>query len=64
MHNFGAYTHEDIQHMKLCDYIALRNQIPSLRARDLADLIRGTAIGMSDKASTIANDLESPRRSA
>lgn len=61
MHEFPAYKDTDILRLTVRNYLALRQHVPRLRAKDLADATRSTAYANSKNVSDIISKYDPPR---
>jgi hypothetical protein len=61
MHEFPAYTVEDIFRLTVRNYMALRQHVPRLRGKDLADLTRANAYANAKDVGAIIQQYDPPK---
>jgi hypothetical protein len=64
MHEFPAYKVSDIFRLTIRNYMALRQHVPRLRAKDLADSTRATAYANATDVHAIINQYDPPKKRA
>lgn len=62
MHEFPAYKRADILRETVRDYLALRQHVPRLRAKDLADATRSAAYANSKDVGDIIKQYDPPKQ--
>jgi hypothetical protein len=62
MHAFPAYKESDILRLTLRNYVALRQHVPGLRSKDLADATRAAAYANSKDVGAIIASYDPPKK--
>jgi hypothetical protein len=62
MHQFPAYTVDDILRLTVRNYMALRQHVPRLRSKNLADATRSAAFAQAKDVGSIIAKYDPPKK--